>query len=104
VEARARRGGPAQAWLTLTILGALRLDGPAAAATVPSPTDSDVFRALVEASLVPALHDGGVVVWDNRSPHRAAGVAEAVRAAGAELMPLPRTLLTFPRSNHAGAG
>ena len=74
-------------WQTLTMLGALRLDGLAAAATVPSPTDSDVFLAFVEASLVPALHEGDVVVWDNLSPHRAAGVAEAVRAAGAELMP-----------------
>ncbi len=76
-------------WQTLTMLGAIRLGGLAAAATVPSSTDSDVFRAFVEASLVPALHVGDVVVWDNLSPHRAAGVAEAVRAAGAELMPLP---------------
>jgi len=76
-------------WQTLTMLGAIRLDGLAAAATVPSPTDSDVFRAFVETSLVPALRDGDVVVWDNLSPHRAGGVAEAVRAAGPELMPLP---------------
>ena len=38
---------------------------------------------------MPALHEGDVVVWDNLSPHRAAGVAEAVEAAGARLMPLP---------------
>lgn len=76
-------------WQTLTMLGALRLEGLAAAATVPSPTDSDVFRAFVAASLVPALRGGDVVVWDNLTPHRAAGVADAVRAAGAELMPLP---------------
>jgi transposase len=74
---------------TLTMPGAIRLEGLAAAATVPSPTDSDVFRAFVGTSLVPAPREGDVVVWDNLSPHKAAGVAEAVRAAGAELMPLP---------------
>ena len=76
-------------WSTLTMIGALRLDGLAAAVTIDAATDGPVFRSFVTDALVPALRRGDVVVWDNLSPHKAAGVAEAVEAAGASLMPLP---------------
>jgi transposase len=76
-------------WQTLTLIGALRLSGIAAAATVAAATDSEVFRAFVTECLVPALHRGDVVVWDNLSPHRAIGVAQAIEQAGAALIPLP---------------
>jgi transposase len=76
-------------WSTLTMIGALRLEGLAAAATVDAATDGPIFRSFVTEALVPALRRGDVVVWDNLSPHKAAGVAEAVEAAGATLMPLP---------------
>lgn len=75
-------------WKTLTMLGALRLDGPVAEATVEAPTDSEVFRTFVKESLAPALHRGDVVVWDNLSPHRASGVVEAIEARGAKVMRL----------------
>ncbi|MGD0463961.1 MAG: transposase [Tepidisphaeraceae bacterium] len=75
-------------WKTLTMLGALRLEGPVAEATVEAPTDSEVFRTFVKESLAPALRPGDVVVWDNLSPHRAAGVVEAVEARHAKVMPL----------------
>ena len=76
-------------WSTLTMIGALRLEGVAAAATVDAATDGPIFRSFVTDALVPALRRGDVVVWDNLSPHKAAGVAEAVASAGASLMPLP---------------
>jgi transposase len=76
-------------WSTLTMIGALRLEGLAAAATVDAATDGPIFLSFVTGGLVPALRHGDVVVWDGLSPHRAAGVAEAVEAAGARLMPLP---------------
>ena len=71
------------------MLGALRLDGPVAEATVETPTDSEVFRVFVKESLAPALHPGDVVVWDNLSPHHASGVVEAIRARHASVLPLP---------------
>ena len=52
-------------------------------------TDSDVFRAYVEHVLVPDLRPGDVVVLDNLQPHKAAGVAEMIEAAGATLRYLP---------------
>jgi len=76
-------------WKTVTMLGAIRSDGMAAAATAPFSTDTDLFRVFVTEALVPALHRGDVVVWDGLAPHKAAGLKEAVHRAGAELMPLP---------------
>ena len=70
-------------WSTLTMIGALRLEGLAAAATIDAATDGAIFRSFVTDALVPALRRGDVVVWDGLAPHKAAGVAEAVVAAGA---------------------
>jgi transposase len=76
-------------WKTTTLLGALRLDGIAAAATIDAATDSPVFDAFVRECLVPALRAGDVVVWDNLAPHKAQAVREAVEASHARLEPLP---------------
>jgi len=39
--------------------------------------------------LVPELHAGDVVVFDNLKPHLASGVARAIEHAGAKVLPLP---------------
>jgi len=80
---------PNSHWSTVTMIGALRLEGVAAAATVDAATDAPIFRSFVTDALVPALRRGDVVAWDGLAPHKAAGVEEAVRAAGATLLPLP---------------
>lgn len=76
-------------WTTLTMLGALRLEGMAAAATVDAATDTDVFHTFVHDVLVPVLRPQDVVVWDGLGPHKAEQVREEVMAAGARLLPLP---------------
>lgn len=76
-------------WRTLTLLGALRLSGVAAAASVEGPTDTAAFRTFVLESLVPVLHRGDVVAWDNLAPHAAAEVEPRIQQAGAELRFLP---------------
>jgi transposase len=76
-------------WKTVTLLGAIRCDGMAAAATAPFSTDTDLFRVFVSEALVPALHRGDVVVWDSLAPHKAAGLKQTIQNAGAQLMPLP---------------
>ena len=76
-------------WKTTTMLSAVRLDGPCACATLDGPVDADTFLAYVTLVLVPALRPGDVVVLDNLAAHKAAGVAEAVDAAGATLLYLP---------------
>ena len=47
------------------------------------------FLAYVEQALAPTLSRGDVVVLDNLSSHKVAGVREAVEARGASLLYLP---------------
>jgi transposase len=76
-------------WKTTTMISAVRLDGPCACATLDGPVDADTFLAYVTLVLVPALRPGDVVVLDNLAAHKAAGVADAVNAAGATVLYLP---------------
>jgi transposase len=73
----------------VTILGALSYTGLEAVMTVEGATDADVFRAYVHEVLCPTLREGDVVVADNLSAHKAAGVQEAIAAKGARLLYLP---------------
>lgn len=47
------------------------------------------FLSWVEQFLVPVLKPGDIVIMDNLSAHKVAGVAEAIEAAGAERLLLP---------------
>ncbi|RWN50544.1 transposase, partial [Mesorhizobium sp.] len=51
--------------------------------------NGNVFLAYVEQVLVPTLSEGDVVVMDNLPAHKAAGVRDAIEAAGASLLYLP---------------
>ena len=73
----------------VTMLGALSLTGVEALMTVNGATDGDIFLAFVHEVLVPTLHEGDVVIWDNLGAHRSAVVREAVEAKGATLRFLP---------------
>jgi transposase len=76
-------------WTTLTMIGALRLEGMATAVTVDAATDTDVFGAFVREALVPALRPGDVVLWDGLAPHKAQQMQHEVEQAKARLIPLP---------------
>ena len=80
---------PQGRWKVLTILGALSLRGVLAAMTIESATDGDVFLAYLEQILCPKLHPGDLVVMDNLSAHKVAGVRELIESTGAELLYLP---------------
>lgn len=86
---RVREGTPAGHWHTLTLLGAITLDGLLATMTVESPTDSDVFLAYLEQVLCPHLRRGHVVVMDNLSAHKHPAVRQRIEQAGAQLLYLP---------------
>ena len=51
--------------------------------------NGNVFLAYVEQVLVPTLEPDDVVVMDNLPAHKAAGVRNAIEAAGASLLYLP---------------
>jgi transposase len=76
-------------WKVLTTIGALSLRGMIAAVTVDAPTDAEIFRVFVADALVPVLRKGQIVVMDNLQPHKAAGIQQAIEAAGAHALYLP---------------
>ena len=82
-------GSAPGSWESLTVIAALGLDGVRAPLVFSGSTDTAAFESYVEQVLVPELHAGDVVVWDNLSPHQAYAAAAAVKRAGARLLPLP---------------
>jgi transposase len=80
---------PCGRWQTTTFLGALRAEGFIAPLTVDGAINGPLFLAWVQQHLAPALKPGDIVVMDNLSSHKVAGVREAIEAVGAELRYLP---------------
>jgi len=86
---RCRAGVPHGHWKTTTFTGALRLSGMTASFVYDGAMNGTVFLAYVEQVLVPTLSKGDVVVMDNLPAHKAAGIRDAIEAAGARLLYLP---------------
>jgi len=77
------------AWRTMTMIGAIALNGWRGFLTVNAPTDGDIFLAFVKHQLVPNLRPGDIVVMDNLSAHKRPDIVAEIRAAGAEVLFLP---------------
>jgi transposase len=86
---RALGSAPQNYGQNVTILGALSCMGLEAVMTVEGATDADVFRAYGREVLCPTLREGDIIIADNLSAHKAAGVQEAIAAQGARLLYLP---------------
>jgi transposase len=86
---RAVGSAPRNYGANVTLLGALGVTGLAALMTVEGATDGAVFRAFVEQVLCPTLAAGDIVVMDNLSVHKVAGIREAIEGCGAQLLYLP---------------
>jgi transposase len=76
-------------WKTTTCLAALSAAGLIVSDVFDGGMNGARFLAWVRERLVPVLRPGDTVFMDNLSAHKVAGVAEAVRAAGAEVRYLP---------------
>ena len=76
-------------WKTTTIVAALRADGITAPLVLDGALNGQSFLAYVRQFLAPALRPGDVLVMDNLSSHKVAGVRQTVEAAGATLRYLP---------------
>lgn len=77
------------AWKTMTMIGAIALNGWRGFMTVQAATDREVFKAYVEQLLVPNLRRGDLVVMDNLAAHRDPAAIAAIRRAGADVLFLP---------------
>ena len=76
-------------WKTTTFLAGLRVEGLSAPLVVDGAINGDIFLAYTRQHLAPSLKPGDVVIMDNLSSHKVAGVREAIEAVGATLMFLP---------------
>jgi transposase len=71
-----------------TMIAALSLDGLDAPWVVDGAVNGAVFHCWVREVLCPTLHPGDIVLWDNLSAHKVAGVAELLATRGARLLRL----------------
>ncbi len=80
---------PAGKCHSTTMMGAVRLDGTAAAMVYEGGTDVPVMPTFAEAELRRILRPGDIVVMDNLNAHRDPEVIAAIELAGASAWPLP---------------
>ena len=99
---RVTEATPDGRWQVLTTLGTMSLRGMDAVMTVPAATDGDVFRAYVEQVLCATLRPGDVLILDNLSAHKVAGIRELIEACGAQLLYLPPSRRTLIPSRKPG--
>jgi transposase len=88
VGERVESSAPAS-WESLTVIAALGADGVRAPMAIEGAVNAPTFQAYVERVLVPALHPGDVVIFDNLAAHLSPDVAVAIERAGASVLPLP---------------
>jgi transposase len=92
---RCRRGrrligkAPCGHWKTTTFTAGLRCDGLVAPWVLEGPMNGEAFLVYVDKVLAPSLSNGDIVVIDNLSAHKVAGVRAAIEARGAILLYLP---------------
>lgn len=76
-------------WKTTTFVAGLRHNEITAPMVADGPMTGALFLAYVQEFLCPALKPGDIVIADNLSSHKVAGVKEAIAARGAAILYLP---------------
>ena len=76
-------------WKTSTFVAALRHNRVSAPLLLDGPMNGASFLTYVEQILAPTLRRGDIVIMDNVSVHKVAGVREAIEARRATLRYLP---------------
>ena len=76
-------------WKTTTFLAGLRSSGLIAPLVIDGAVNGDVFLAYVQQHLVPTLRRSDIVIMDNLSSHKRAGIKQAIESVGANLVYLP---------------
>ncbi len=74
---------------TTTFVDGLRTTGLTAPMVLEGAMNGAAFKAYVEQVLAPSLAPGDIVIMDNLSSHKVAGVRKAIKARGAFLLYLP---------------
>jgi len=72
-----------------SIISSIRLNGEKASMIFKGALDGTTFMAYIREVLAPTLEEGDIVVLDNLSVHKVAGVLEPIYQKGATVMFLP---------------
>ena len=83
---RCRASIPHGHWQSSTFTAALRHDRITAPMLLDGPMDGNSFVEYIKQVLSPELKEGDMVICDNLSSHKVAGVREAIESRGAELI------------------
>jgi transposase len=76
-------------WMTSTFVAGLAHDGLLAPMLIDTPMTGCIFQQWLTDHLIPELRPGSIVVCDNLSAHKVAGVRQCLEAAGMGLLYLP---------------
>lgn len=76
-------------WKTTTFIAGLRHDKITAPMVLDGPMTGDAFHIYIKNFLCPTLKPGDMVIADNLSSHKIAGIRLAIEAGGASLVYLP---------------
>ncbi|NJS14103.1 MAG: IS630 family transposase [Sphingopyxis sp.] len=76
-------------WMTSTFVAGLAHDGILAPQLLSCPMTGVIFRQWLEECLIPEMMPGSIVVVDNLSAHKVAGIRECLESAGMHLLYLP---------------
>lgn len=76
-------------WHTTTFVAGLRVNGITAPMVLDGPLNGEAFLLYVRQFLCPTLKPGDIVIADNLSSHKVAGVQRAIADTGAQLRYLP---------------
>src|SRR6516165_70515 len=77
-------------WTTITFIAGLRRNRMTAPMVIEGAMNGPAFLAYIERILGPTLKRGDIVVIDNLSVHKVAGVEEAIERRGARVEYLPK--------------
>lgn len=87
--ARCLDTAPGGHWKTMTFIAGLRMNGITAPWCLDKAMTGEAFKTYLKTQLVPTLKVGDIVIADNLSSHKVAGVKEIIEAAGAKILYLP---------------
>jgi transposase len=73
----------------MTFIAGLRHDALTVPRVMEGPMDGTMFAAYIRTFLCPGLRPGDIVIADNLSCHKVAGIRQAIEATGATLRYLP---------------
>jgi transposase len=76
-------------WKIITFVAGLRQRSMVAPFVLEGAMNGAMFVAYIKECVAPTLKPGDIVLIDNASIHKVAGVKEAIEAAGASLLYLP---------------